>query len=74
MLTSRWTKAALFVLCLVPFFWLGWAAYKNDLGANPIEYITHATGDWTLRFLAISLSAAYSRPFTGSTSWGVFRH
>jgi len=55
-LTSRWTKIALFALCLAPFFWLGWAAYKNDLGANPIEYITHATGDWTLRFLAITLA------------------
>ena len=56
MLTSRWTKVAVFVLCLVPFFWLGWAAYQNDLGANPIEYITHATGDWTLRFLCICLA------------------
>jgi len=26
------------------------------LGANPIEFITHATGDWTLRFLAITLA------------------
>jgi acetyl-CoA carboxylase carboxyltransferase component len=28
----------------------------------------------TRTVLAISLSAAYSRPFVGSTSWGVFRH
>jgi len=55
-LTSRWTKVAVFALCLAPLFLLGWAAYNNDLGANPIEYITHATGDWTLRFLCITLS------------------
>ena len=35
---------------------LGWKAYQQDLGANPIEVITHATGDWTLRFLLITLS------------------
>ncbi len=28
----------------------------------------------TRTVLAISLSAAYSRPFQGTTSWGVFRH
>lgn len=74
-LSSRWTKAGLFVLCLIPFvrlllpvmaalmvlpdsvaaalpnnhFWL-------DLGPNPIEFITHYTGDWTLRLLLITLA------------------
>jgi sulfoxide reductase heme-binding subunit YedZ len=27
-----------------------------DFGANPIEFITHATGDWTIRFLVITLA------------------
>ncbi len=35
---------------------LGWRAYQQELGANPIEVITHATGDWTMRFLLITLS------------------
>src|SRR5215470_19364727 len=26
------------------------------MSANPIEYITHATGDWALRFLLITLA------------------
>ena len=56
MLTSRWTKVIVFILCLAPIFLLGLTAYKNELGPNPIEYITHATGDWTLRFLAITLA------------------
>lgn len=30
--------------------------YSSELTANPIEYITHYTGDWTIRFLLISLS------------------
>src|SRR5271168_1769970 len=31
-------------------------ALYNDLTANPIEAITPATGDWTLRFLIITLA------------------
>jgi sulfoxide reductase heme-binding subunit YedZ len=40
----------------VPVGLLGWDAYAQNLGANPIEKITHTTGDWTLRFLLIALS------------------
>jgi sulfoxide reductase heme-binding subunit YedZ len=54
-LSSRWTKVVLFTLCLVPLAWLGWRAYQQQLTANPIEYITHYTGDWTIRFLLITL-------------------
>jgi methionine sulfoxide reductase heme-binding subunit len=35
---------------------LGWRALHGDLTANPIEFITHTTGDWTLRFLCITLA------------------
>jgi len=55
LLSSRWTKAALFVLCLVPFLLLLWRFHKDDLGANPVETITHGTGDWTIRFVLITL-------------------
>jgi sulfoxide reductase heme-binding subunit YedZ len=53
---SRWTKVFLFVACLIPAAYLGWRAYRQDLGANPVEYITHFTGDWTLRFLLLTLT------------------
>jgi sulfoxide reductase heme-binding subunit YedZ len=52
----RWLKILVFALCLVPLALLGWKAYQQDLSANPIEYITHWTGDWTLRFLVITLA------------------
>jgi sulfoxide reductase heme-binding subunit YedZ len=55
LLNSKWTKPAVFLLCLVPLGLLGWRARHGGLGANPIEFITHATGDWTLRFLIITL-------------------
>jgi sulfoxide reductase heme-binding subunit YedZ len=54
-LTSKWTKVAVFLLALVPFAELVWRIVKSDLGANPVEFIQHATGDWTLRFLVFTL-------------------
>src|SRR6266436_4706706 len=54
-LSNRWTKVVLFALCLFPLAWLGWDAYQQELTANPIEFITHYTGDWTIRFLLITL-------------------
>src|ERR1035438_10102842 len=55
LLNSKWSKPLAFALCLVPLALLGWRAPHGGLGANPIEFITHATGDWTVRFLIITL-------------------
>ncbi|HLY18253.1 MAG TPA: protein-methionine-sulfoxide reductase heme-binding subunit MsrQ [Bryobacteraceae bacterium] len=54
----KWIKPPVFLLCLVPVALLAWKAYHRNLGANPIEYITHATGDWTIRFLCITLAVS----------------
>ena len=51
----RAAKVLVFVLCLAPLLWLGWRAYNQRLTANPIEFITHYTGDWTLRFVILTL-------------------
>ena len=53
---KRWTKVLVFALSLVPLAYLGWRAWNQDLTANPIEYITHFTGDWTIRFLVFTLA------------------
>jgi methionine sulfoxide reductase heme-binding subunit len=55
LLISKWTKVAVFAICLIPFCDLVWRSIKNNLGANPVEYLQHATGDWTLRFLVFTL-------------------
>ncbi len=49
-------KPFIFVLCTLPFFYLVWGASNDALGANPAEYLIRATGDWTLRFLCITLA------------------
>jgi methionine sulfoxide reductase heme-binding subunit len=56
LLTSKWSKPLVFLACLSPLGFLGWRAYQGQLTANPVEYVQHFTGDWTLRFLLITLS------------------
>jgi len=51
----RASKVVVFLLALAPLAWLGWRAYQGRLTANPIEFITHYTGDWTLRFIVFTL-------------------
>ena len=60
----RWLKFVLFFACLLPLARLGWKAYYGQLGANPIEFITHSTGDWTLIFLCITLAITPLRQVT----------
>lgn len=60
----RWFKVLVFIACLGPLARLGWKAYSGGLGANPIEFITHSTGDWTLIFLCITLAITPLRHVT----------
>ena len=61
----NWIKLPVFLLCLFPAFWLAWRGWHEDLTANPLEYITHFTGDWTIRFLVIGLSVTPFRKLLG---------
>ncbi len=49
-------KPTVFALSLAPVGWLIYGAFAGALGPNPIEEITHQTGDWTLRFLLLTLA------------------
>lgn len=62
---ARYFKPAVFLACLTPLASLAWRGFHAELGANPIEAITHGTGDWTLRFLLITLSISPLRKLTG---------
>jgi sulfoxide reductase heme-binding subunit YedZ len=72
-LSSRWTKPLLFLLCLIPLLLLIWRFYHDQLGANPIETITHKTGDWTLRFLLITLCVTPFRKLLNQPKLARFR-
>ncbi len=64
-LISRVVKPAFFTLALVPFGLLLRDGFMEQLGANPVEEITHRTGDWTLYFLLATLAITPLRRLTG---------
>ena len=65
----KYLKSALFLISLLPLGRLVWLGYHDDLGANPIEWITRSTGTWTLVFLCINLAMTPLRLITGWASW-----
>ena len=69
----RWIKVGIFIACLIPLGVLGWDGYTQNLGANPIEKITHTTGDWTLSLLLVTLSVTPLRKLLGMPALIKFR-
>ena len=67
-MSIQWLKRATFLLFLLPIVTLVWRGTHEDLGANPIEFVTHSTGDWTLRFLLITLAVTPARRVLGIPS------
>ncbi len=61
----RYGKPLVFLLCLVPFGVLIARGVSGALGPNPVEAITHFTGDWTLRLLLVTLAVTPLRRLTG---------
>ena len=67
------SKVLLFALCLLPFAWLFYGAWTNTLGPNPAEALIRETGDWTLRFLCITLAVSPLRHWTDLPALARFR-
>jgi methionine sulfoxide reductase heme-binding subunit len=66
-------KVVLFVMAMLPFALLLYGVVTNNLGANPTEYLTRATGDWTLRFLCLTLLVTPLRTITATPQLARFR-
>jgi methionine sulfoxide reductase heme-binding subunit len=58
-------KASILVAGLLPAVWLVAAAFTDNLGANPIEFITHETGTFALAFLIVTLAVTPVRRLSG---------
>ena len=59
-------KPVVFILALLPIVLLSRSFYLDELGANPFEVFTRSTGEWTLRFLLLTLAMTPLRQLTGS--------
>ena len=66
-------KPLVLLFGLVPFAWLFWGAATDALGANPAEFLSRATGDWTLRFLCLTLAITPLRQFLSWPELARFR-
>lgn len=66
-------KPVVLLFGLIPFGGLIWGAAQDALGANPAEYLSRATGDWTLRLLCITLAITPLRQFLAWPELARFR-
>ena len=64
-LGHRVAKPVVFLLACLPFVWLVWAAFSDQLGANPAEALIRSLGDWSLRFLVLVLAITQLRVMAG---------
>ncbi len=62
---NRITKPIVFAAALLPLAQLVFDGVRGELGANPIEKITHQTGLWTLILLLVTLAVTPLRRITG---------
>ena len=59
-------KLVTFVACLIPLLWLFLDIVFDNLGSNPIQALHIRLGDWSLRFLCITLAIT---PIQTITKW-----
>ncbi|AFL88367.1 putative membrane protein [Terriglobus roseus DSM 18391] len=67
--TIKILKPFVFLLALVPFFGIVWSFHEDTLGADPVQTITHWTGDWALWMLLISLAITPVRRLSPKLAW-----
>lgn len=63
---GRWAWASVFGLCACPAVWFVYAAWADQLGANPAEALIRGLGDWALRLLCAVLALT---PLRVTLSW-----
>jgi sulfoxide reductase heme-binding subunit YedZ len=69
----RLVHGALVLLALAPLAALAVGALRGELGANPVETVTHVTGRWTLRLLLATLAVTPLRRLLGRPGLAPYR-
>jgi sulfoxide reductase heme-binding subunit YedZ len=69
LLSASWFKPLVFCATLLPLARLVVLAKLDRLGANPIEFVTHSTGTWTLVWLLATLALTPLARLTGMAQW-----
>ncbi len=72
-MSNRSRQISVALVGLVPAVVLVSRFFRDDLGANPIEEITHETGDWALRLLLTTMAVSPIRKITGWNALAPYR-
>lgn len=67
------SKILLFIALLTPCLWLIFAAFTNQLGADPAKKLVDQTGLWAIQCLWLSLAMTPLKNWTGSSQWIQYR-
>ncbi len=67
--TIRMLKPLVFLLALSPFCGMLWAFHIDQLGSDPVQSLTHWTGDWTIWMLIVSLAITPVRRLSPKLAW-----
>lgn len=62
-------KLIAFTGCCLPALYLFGKMLGGELGPEPLKYLTHQTGDWSLRLLFISLCVTPARRLFNAPKW-----
>ena len=72
-INQKYLKVVIFILSLVPIFYIIYQILTNQLGPEPIKDITHHTGKWTLYFIVITLAMTPLKKITKLNIWINYR-
>ena len=66
-----WLRLATLIGLCLPALELAWRWYGDELGPRPVTVATHATGDWAVIFLMLSLAMT---PLRATLDWAPLVH
>jgi len=72
-INQRYLKIVIFILSLMPIFFIIYQIITNQLGPEPIKDITHHTGKWTLYFIVVTLAMTPLKKITNLNIWINYR-
>jgi len=70
---QKYIKIIIFFLSLLPILIILYQIIFNELGPEPIKRITHVTGEWTIRFIIITLAMTPLQKITKLNFWITYR-
>jgi|TARA_B100000780_G_scaffold87154_1_gene59945 sulfoxide reductase heme-binding subunit YedZ len=72
-INPKYLKKIVFILSLIPIFFIIYQIITDQLGPEPIKEITHHTGKWTLYFIVITLAMTPLKKITKLNIWINYR-